>query len=127
MPALKGAICDMPLLRIYGSPPEMREDMVKIGAGLNKTATLAYRGQFRHWAIKVTGQLNKGVVTLDQLIFLINEAGQSYGLGEWRNERKGTFGSFRMAGVSEARDWETFAAGKGPMPGDLSSYAMAAE
>ena len=30
-PALAGAICDMPLLRIYGDKPEMREDMVKIG------------------------------------------------------------------------------------------------
>src|SRR4029434_6192192 len=37
-PALAGARCDMPLVRIYGSKPEMREDMVRIGAGPRKTA-----------------------------------------------------------------------------------------
>src|SRR5216684_2446740 len=30
-PALAGAICDMPLVRIWGGDPEMRDDMVKIG------------------------------------------------------------------------------------------------
>ena len=28
-PALKGARCDLPLIRVYGSAPEMREDMVR--------------------------------------------------------------------------------------------------
>ena len=45
-PALAGAICDMPLIRIVAGEPEMREDMVKVGSGLAKTATLAYRAQF---------------------------------------------------------------------------------
>jgi hypothetical protein len=53
-PAHAGAICDMPLVRIYGSKPEMREDMVKIGAGLQKTANLSYRAQFTIWAIRIT-------------------------------------------------------------------------
>ena len=34
-PALAGAICDMPLIRIFGTAPECREDMTKIGSGLN--------------------------------------------------------------------------------------------
>ena len=42
-PALADAVCDMPLTRIYGAKPEKREDMVRVGAGLNKTSTLAYR------------------------------------------------------------------------------------
>ena len=47
--AFEGAICDLPLVRVYGSEPVMREDMVKIGAGLNKVANLAYRAQFTVW------------------------------------------------------------------------------
>src|SRR5208337_2827049 len=38
--AAKNAICDIPLVRLYGSDPQMREDMVRIGSGLNKTANL---------------------------------------------------------------------------------------
>lgn len=123
-PALAGAICDMPLVRIWGSDPEMREDMVKIGAGLNKTANLAYRAQFTTWAIRITGRFNTTILTPEALAFLIQDAGMSSGLGEWRNERKGLFGAFRLADEAEEQAWDAYAAG-GPLP--LPAYAMAAE
>jgi hypothetical protein len=115
-PALASAICDMPLVRIYGSAPEMREDMVRIGKGLNKTANLAYRGQFSTWAMCITGKFNATVLSAQALSFLIMEAGTGVGIGEWRNEKKGIFGSFRLANADERREWERFAAGKGPLP-----------
>jgi hypothetical protein len=124
-PALAGAVCDMPLVRIHGSDPEMREDMVKIG-GMTKTANLAYRGQFRMWGMRVTGRLNASVVTPEQLAFLVQESGVSSGLGEWRNERKGMFGAFHMATAEEEKQWEDYAAGRGPLPVP-ESYKKAAE
>ncbi len=125
-PALAGAVCDMPLIRIYGSEPEMREDMVKIGAGLNKTANLAYRAQFTVWAMCITGRFNPAVINEEALAFLIQESGFSSGLGEWRNERKGMFGAFHMADADEERAWDAYAAGNGQLP-IPSSYRMAAE
>jgi hypothetical protein len=125
-PALAGAVCDMPLIRIYGSQPEMREDMVKIGSGLNKTANLAYRAQFTIWAMKVTGRFNPSVVTEEALAFLIQESGFSSGLGEWRNERKGMFGAFHMADADEELAWDSYAAGLGDLP-IPASYKEAAE
>ncbi len=110
-PALAGAICDMPLIRIHGGAPEMREDMVKIGAGMNKTANLAYRGQFTVWAMKVTGRYNSTTLSAEALAFLIQDAGLSYGVGEWRNERKGMFGAFHLAGTDEEAAWEKYAKG----------------
>lgn len=115
-PALAGAVCDMPLLRIYGSKPEMREDMVKIGSGINKTANLSYRGQFTIWAFKASGRYNSDVLTREQLTFLIDEAGLACGIGEWRNERKGMFGAFHRASAEEERAWDRHVAGKGPLP-----------
>ncbi|MDI6026722.1 hypothetical protein QBK99_11020 [Corticibacterium sp. UT-5YL-CI-8] len=125
-PALAGAICDMPLIRIWGSEPEMREDMVKIGSGLNKTANLAYRAQFTVWAMRVTGRFNPAVINEEALAFLIQESGFSSGLGEWRNERKGMFGAFRMADANEEKAWDAYSSGKGPLP-IPASYQMAAE
>ena len=125
-PALAGAVCDMPLLRIFGSDPECREDMTKIGSGLNKVANLAYRAQFRVWAMRITGRFNASVLTAEQLAFLISEAGLASGLGEWRNERRGVFGSFHLANTEEEEEWEAFASGKGDLPVPLH-YAMAAE
>ena len=74
-PALANAICDMPLVRVYGTKPEMREDMVKIGTGMNKVANLSYRGQFTHWGMKVTGRFNNATLSGDSLAFLVQEAG----------------------------------------------------
>jgi hypothetical protein len=124
-PALAGAICDMPLVRIWGSKPEMREDMVRVGAGLQKTASLAYRGQFTTWAFRIIAKFNDAVLTADQLAFLIQEAGVSCGLGEWRNEKSGMFGAFHLADAAEEAAWEAYAAGKGPLPEIV--YAIAAE
>lgn len=125
-PALSKAICDMPLLRIYGGDPEMREDMVRVGAGLNKKADLAYRGQFTVWGMRITGRFNASVLTAEALGFIIQESGLAAGLGEWRNERHGMFGAFHLAEPDEAEAWEEFARGKGEMP-IPASYQLAAE
>lgn len=125
-PAMAGAICDMPLVRIWSGKPEMREDMVKIGSGLNKTASLAYRGQFTNWAFKIKSRFNPEVLTADALAFIIQESGTSEGLGEWRNGKKGVFGSFHLADQAEEAQWESFAAGTGALPVG-QNYAIAAE
>lgn len=125
-PALAGAICDMPLIRIWGEKPVMREDMVKIGSGLNKTATLSYRGQFTQWGMRVTGKFNSTVLTPEALAFLIQQAGVESGLGEWRNERRGVFGAFHLANQAEEKAWDKYATGKGKMPVS-AAYAIAAE
>lgn len=117
--ATPGAICDLPLLRIYGSDPVMREDMVRVGSGMNKTASLAYRGQFSAWAIRLSGKFNASVLNEEALTFMLIEAGASYGIGEWRPERRGTFGMFHVADAEEAEQWDAYAAGKGSLPGAL--------
>jgi hypothetical protein len=114
-PALAGAICDMPLVRIYGSQPEMREDMVRIGAGLRKTANLAYRAQFTTWALRITGNVNPLMVAPHALAFLVRQAGSAIGIGDWRNEKGGWFGAFHIATPAEQREWEAHARG-GPVP-----------
>lgn len=115
-PALAGARCDMPLVRIFGSDPEMREDMVRIGAGLRKTANLAYRAQFTVWALRVTGEVNPLMVAPHQLSFLFRQSGKGIGIGDWRNEKAGVFGAYHLASAQEEVAWEAFAAGKGPLP-----------
>lgn len=130
MPALASAICDLPLVEIHGSEPVMREDMVRVGVGLNKTAALAYRAQFTNWAILIEGKLNTDAMSVDQLSFLINECGTAAGLGEWRPEKRGMFGVFHLANAEEEAAWDAFAAGNGPLPevnDDDEFYREAAE
>jgi hypothetical protein len=122
-----GAICDLPLVRLWGGKPQMREDMVRIGAGLRKTASLTWRGQFPVWAIKVNGRYNASVINPDVIASLIDDGGRSCGIGDWRNEKSGMFGSFHLASAEEQRQWELFAKGKGPLPKPPTEFLQAAE
>jgi hypothetical protein len=128
VPAKAGAICDLPLVRIWAPQPAMREDMVRVGVGLKKTASLAYRGQFWPWAVRVTGVLNTNVLSAESLAFLIREAGTACGVGEWRNERHGMFGAYHLANRAESQAWENHTQG-GPIPdpaGDAAPITLAA-
>lgn len=124
-PAFAGARCDLPLIRIYGSEPEIREDMVRIGSGLRRTSNLAYRAQFSVWALRVVGKYNSAVLNEEALEYLINESGLANGIGDWRNEKGGFFGSFRLCDPEECELWERFRAANGPLP--QISYLEAAE
>jgi hypothetical protein len=88
------------LVRIAGSEPEMREDPVRLNG---VTADLRYRGQFWPWHVKLTIAYNKGVLSLDEIVNLINIAGFAVGIGEWRPEKNGQNGSFRVVTAAEAK------------------------
>lgn len=75
-------------------PPVMREDMVKIGMG---TADIRYRGEFHNWKCRCRiSYLKDGVFSLENIISMINLGGFCCGLGEWRVEKGGISGSFRV-------------------------------
>lgn len=72
----------------------MREDMVRVGMG---TADIRYRGELRDWYAILNITYNKNVISAEQIINLINMGGFSNGVGEWRPEKNGQFGTFHVA------------------------------
>ena len=84
------------LAEIVGPAPVMREDMVKVG-GMSKTADLRYRPEFRDWRIPLRMTYNaNGKYSLEQLLNCFNVGGFACGIGEWRPERDGQFGMYRL-------------------------------
>lgn len=83
------------MIEIHSDTPIMREDMVKVGMG---TADIRYRGEFRNWwaELKITYNKN-GQYSLEQIVNIINAGGFVCGIGEWRPERDGQFGSYHVA------------------------------
>lgn len=80
---------------IESDPPAMREDMVRVGMG---TADIRYRGEFNNWSIRLKLTYNKnGAYTLEQIINMINIGGYTVGIGEWRPERDGQYGMYRIS------------------------------
>ncbi len=83
------------LVRINTSGPIMREDMVRVGMG---TADIRYRAEYRDWAALRTVVYLPSVISLDSIVALV-EAGGMGGIGEWRPEKGGTFGTYEVIGA----------------------------
>ena len=96
--ALRGAYFlrtdDGEYAEIKGCVPDMREDMVRVGMG---TADIRYRGEFREWYMDFELEYNaSGAMSLEDIINCINAGGYTVGIGEWRPEKDGAFGTFRV-------------------------------
>ena len=104
----------------------MREDMVRIKGRGGSTANFAYRAQFWPWAILLTGKFDPEAIPPEVLGWLLESGGEATGIGDWRNEKSGVFGAFRLADLDEAKAWERFRDGSGPLP-QPQQYAEAAE
>lgn len=74
----------------------MREDMVRVGMG---TADLRYRAQVTDWSMEFIVKINADVISPEQTLNLLQTAGFSCGLGEWRPERNGDYGTFEVEKV----------------------------
>lgn len=81
------------LIKIDGVPT-CREDMVRVGMG---TADIRHRGEFKKWSCELTIRYNARALTREQIVNLFNVAGFAVGVGEWRPERDGQYGLFRVA------------------------------
>ena len=85
-------------IEIKGKAVTMREDMVKIG-GISKVADIRYRAQIEDWEADIPVKYVSSVMSLEQVINLFNMGGFACGVGEWRNEKNGVFGSFHVETV----------------------------
>lgn len=74
----------------------MREDVVRIAMG---TSTIRHRAEYPTWSVAITVAYNASIITLDQLVNLFNIAGFGVGVGEWRPERDGIFGTWEVGQV----------------------------
>ena len=72
----------------------MREDMVRLNGTV---ADLRYRAAFVNWWVDIEVELNVAILSVEQLLNLFNTAGFSVGVGEWRPERNGVSGRFKVA------------------------------
>lgn len=80
------------LVEIHGVP-YARTDMVRVGMG---AADLRFRGEFPDWYANLRIRFNADVISMESLLHLLNLAGFGVGIGEWRSEKDGIYGAFRV-------------------------------
>jgi hypothetical protein len=117
MTSLKSALYVEPdcqatnLLRIHSpAEPVMREDLVRVGRGMNRTVDLRYRPQYWPWFIRIAVQFPSAMFNEEQISDLIRAAGSFIGFCEWRpgspESKTGSFGTFKIANDEEVINFE---------------------
>lgn len=82
----------MSLVPITGEP-HMREDVVRVGMS---GTDLRYRPEFPEWSTVLTVTYVRSSFTRESILSLIDAGGLGTGVGEWRPERGGDFGTYRI-------------------------------
>lgn len=87
----------MMLVPIFGAEdgnewPRMREDVVGVGQGTD----LRYRPEFWPWRVDLRVTYVASALTRGSVLSLIDAGGMGVGVGEWRPERRGDFGTFKV-------------------------------
>lgn len=89
------------LVEIHGEP-EMREDIVRLG-GMSRSADLRYRPQFIEWTAQLRITYVTSSLSESSVLSLVDAGGLGIGVGEWRPEKRGEFGTYQ---VDPAKDVE---------------------
>ena len=97
---LEGGGALVPIERHDGTPAvgTMREDAVTIGIA---TRGLAYRPQYEEWQLRVRIEYQTELVSREQLLGLIDQAGWGVGICEGRPEKSSALGWGRFERVPE--------------------------
>ena len=84
----------MQLTRLSTTDPVMREDMVRVGMG---TADLRYRAMYEEWSAILRIEYLPTSIDLESIVALVDAGGMN-GIGEWRPEKSGSFGTYEVMG-----------------------------
>ena len=83
--------------------PRMREDMARNKTGV---ADIRYRAGYPEWRATLTISYATKILTKESIISLVDAAGQTQGIGEWRPSSKTTTGPFGRFQVDPDRPVE---------------------
>lgn len=75
--------------------PRNREDVVRL-AGANHSADLRYRPEFIAWRANLFVTYVQSCISRNSVVNMINAGGMGVGVGEWRPERRGESGTYRV-------------------------------
>lgn len=106
MTIIRGSIfilADEDLVPLEDYTVSMREDMVRIGGKGPGTgvADIRYRACYNTWTATLRIQFNANTMSLVQVLNLVQLAGMSVGLCEWRPEKNGQNGRFDIIGEAQ--------------------------
>jgi hypothetical protein len=100
-------------INVYGIPC-LRMDMVRQG-GISRTPDVRSRAHFSEWACKIDIQFLANTLNRQSIGNLLGAAGIITGVGDWRPQKGGSCGTFRIANEND-KDYQRIVEtqGRGP-------------
>ena len=92
------------ILNGAGPAKDFEVDARPVTIPATKGRIMRYRPRFDCWGAKFSLLIDDNVLALETAHQLLNEAGQSVGIGDFRPEKRGPFGRFRVTNFSELQD-----------------------
>ena len=92
-----GVGVDNTQLQVITGEPVMREDMVRL-QGIGSPADIRYRAEYKEWTAMLRIEYLPEIITLESVVALV-DAGGTNGVGEWRPEKSGSYGTFEVVGA----------------------------
>jgi hypothetical protein len=84
---------DGDLIPLRASPPRMHRSRVVLN---RKTTSIAYRACYDEWEADLPISYQENVITVEQIINILELAGFAVGVGAWRPQCRGQFGRFEI-------------------------------
>ncbi len=80
-------------VEIKSDPPFMATHTIRLP---NKAGGVAYRAQYDDWTAELMLTFDRAFLSEAEVVNLMNRAGWGVGVGAWRPEKSGTFGTFKV-------------------------------
>jgi hypothetical protein len=84
-----------------GPAKDFEVDARPVTIPATKGRVMRYRPRFEQWGAKFMLHIDDELLSPEMAHQLLNEAGQSIGIGDFRPEKRGPFGRFRVTGWKE--------------------------
>lgn len=89
------------ILNGKGPAKDFEVDARPVTIPATKGRVMRYRPRFNDWGAKFLIHVDDELLSLEMAHQLLNEAGQSIGIGDFRPEKRGPFGRFRVVTWTE--------------------------
>ena len=89
------------ILNGAGPAKDFEVDSRPVTIPATKGRIMRHRPRFDQWGAKFEISVDDELLSLDMAHRLLNEAGQSIGIGDFRPEKRGPFGTFRVVKFEE--------------------------
>lgn len=89
------------ILNGKGPAKDFEVDSRPVTIPATKGRIMRHRPRFNQWSAEFELMINEDLLSIEDAHMLLNEAGMSIGIGDFRPEKRGPFGTFRVTKFKE--------------------------